>query len=200
MKLVASLTSPFARKIRILLAEKELPCVLEVDIPWNADTRVPQSNPLGKVPVLVLEDGSTVYDSRVIAEYLDELAEPRFIPPVGSPERLQVKCLEALADGISDAAAAIFLERRRPPAQISEEWIRRQQEKIARGLAALSTVLGKQDYLAGNEPTLADFATVSCLGYLALRFPEVAVPDNLAAFRKRLEERPAVKDTAPPPA
>ena len=90
MKLVASLTSPFARKIRILLAEKALPCVLEVDIPWNADTRVPQSNPLGKVPVLVLEDGSTVYDSRVIAEYLDELAEPRFIPPVGSPERLQV--------------------------------------------------------------------------------------------------------------
>ena len=76
MKLVASLTSPYARKIRVALAEKSLPFELEVDIPWLADTRVPSYNPLGKVPALVADDGELWFDSPVIAEYLDTLAGP----------------------------------------------------------------------------------------------------------------------------
>lgn len=199
MKLIASLTSPFARKVRILLMEKAFPFSLEVDIPWEADTRVPQSNPLGKIPVLVLDDGMTLYDSRVIAEYLDGLGGVLCIPEPFAA-RIAVRRLEALADGVSDAAAAIFLERRRPWAQISEGWIERQRLKVERGLAALSEALGGRVRLVGEEFTLADMALVSCLGYVALRLPDTDIPENLKRYAERLASRPSVRDTAPPAA
>src|SRR5574343_406415 len=100
MKLIASLTSPFARKIRVLLLEKSIPCELVVDIPWNADTQVPHYNPLGKVPVLVSDAGQPIYDSPVIAEYLDTVvSEPLFLPD-DRRRAIDVKLGEALADGI----------------------------------------------------------------------------------------------------
>lgn len=114
MKLVASLTSPYARKIRVALAEKNLPFELEVDIPWLADTRVPSYNPLGKVPALVADDGELWFDSPVIAEYLDTLAGPLLLP-ADRAAALPVRQAEALADGITDAAVAAFLESHRPP-------------------------------------------------------------------------------------
>lgn len=199
MKLIASLTSPFARKVRILLMEKAFPFTLEVDIPWEADTRVPLSNPLGKIPVLVLDDGMTLYDSRVIAEYLDGLGGARCIPE-SFAARIAVRQLEALADGVSDAAAAIFLERRRPLAQISEGWIERQRLKVERGLSALSEVLGGRVWLVGEGFTLADMALASCLGYIALRLPDTEMPENLKRYAERLASRPSVRDTAPPAA
>ena len=136
MKLVVSLTSPYARKIRIALAEKGLPFTLEVDIPWLPDTSVPSYNPLGKVPALVSDDGEVWYDSPVIALYLETLGGVPLMPA----ERvacLPVRQTEALADGISDAAVAVFLESRRPPEQQDAASIERQLTKIHRGLAAL---------------------------------------------------------------
>ena len=113
MKLIASLTSPFARKTRIVLAEKRIDYDLTVDVPWNADTQVPEYNPLGKIPVLVMDDGSTLYDSRVIVEYVDTLSPVSRLIPDGNREKIQVKRWEALADGVCDAAATIFLEKKR---------------------------------------------------------------------------------------
>lgn len=170
MKLVTSLTSPFGRKIRILLAEKSLPCDIVEDIPWNADAQTPQFNPLGKVPVLVLDDGETLFDSRVIAEYLDTLPGPRFLPD-DSATRVRVRRWEALADGIGDAAAAIFIERKRTPSQQSPEWIARQRGKIDAALNdAQSRLTG--DWCEGSRMTLADISLAAALGYLQLRYRE----------------------------
>lgn len=203
MKLIASLTSPFARKVRILLAEKGLPYELVVDVPWNAETQVPDFNPLGKVPVLVLDNGETVYDSRVIAAWLESLGGRPLIP-ADAHERLRVLRMEALADGVSDAAAAaaaaIFVERRRPPAQISEDWINRQQQKVDRGLAALSTLLAEQSWCVGGDFSLADAAVLSCLGYLDFRFPDLDWRErhpNLTALSARLAERDSIRLTLP---
>lgn len=199
MKLVASLTSPFARKVRILLLEKQIPFELVVDIPWNSDTQVPLHNPLGKVPVLVPESGETVYDSRVIAAYLETLPGRKFIPQ-DDVARIAVLRLEALADGIADAAAAIFIERKRLPAQISDDWIDRQMQKIQRGLAGLSARLGSRMYFVGDDVTLAEVAVVSTLGYLDFRFPELDWRQqhaNLAGLAMRMEKMDGVRHSMP---
>jgi glutathione S-transferase len=200
VKLLASLTSPFARKVRIVLLEKNIECQLVVDIPWNADTQVPQFNPLGKVPVLILDDGQTVFDSRVIVEYLDTLLPNRaFIPQLPQP-MIAVKRQEALADGIADAAATIFIERRRPEQLQSQDWIARQQQKMALGLAAMETTLGDAEYFVDERFTLADIATVCCLGYLDFRFAELKwreLHPNLGRFMQRMSDRSSVSSTVP---
>jgi glutathione S-transferase len=174
MQLVTSLTSPFGRKINILLAEKGIACELVEDIPWNADTRVPALNPLGKVPVLVLDDGTTLFDSRVIAEYLDGLPTATNVPrllPADDAARIRVRRWEALADGIGDAAATIFVERKRPAQQQSGDWIARQHGKIEAALDEAERLL-PGDHCVGNTLTLADIALTCALGYLQLRFRE----------------------------
>lgn len=200
MKLIASLTSPFARKVRMVLAEKNIPFELIVDIPWNAETDVPKFNPLGKVPVLMLEGGEALYDSRVIVEYLEELKPWPLLIPLDGKERIAVKKWEALADGIADAAAAIFLERKRVPAQQNPEWITRQLSKVENGLAMLNTSVAGV-WCAGDVFTLADIAVGSVLGYLDLRFPEIKWREShaaLARIERALSERSAFRDTVPP--
>ncbi|MDF2446923.1 MAG: glutathione S-transferase family protein [Moraxellaceae bacterium] len=199
MKLIASTTSPFARKVRIVLAEKNIPCEFIVDIPWNADTDVPKFNPLGKVPVLVRDGGDTVYDSRVIVEYLEQLKPWPMMVPAEAEALLAVKKWEALADGVSDAAAAIFIERKRPAAQQSQDWIARQMGKIENGLAAMNTTV-EGPFCMGGTFTLADIAVGSTLGYLDLRFAEISWRSRfpaLAALAERLSTRPSFVETLP---
>jgi len=114
MKLVSSLTSPYGRKVRVVLAEKKIPFQLQVENPWLPDSPVPDFNPLGKVPVLVLEDGESVFDSRVIVEYLDHVSPVAHLIPGEPKSRMMVRGVEALADGVTDAAVAIFYEKKRP--------------------------------------------------------------------------------------
>lgn len=201
MKLIASPSSPFARKVRIALAEKKITCEFIVDIPWNAGTDVPKYNPLGKIPVLVLDDGDTVFDSRVIVEYLEQFKPWPMLIPADAGAMIAVKKWEALADGISDAAAAIFIERnRRTPEQQSEEWVVRQQAKIDNGLAAMETSL-RGPYCMGDAFTLADIAAGCSLGYLDLRFPALdwrARHPALAALAARLADRESFRATLPP--
>lgn len=199
MKLIASTTSPFARKVRIVLAEKNVSCEFIVDIPWNADTDVPKFNPLGKVPVLVRDGGDTVYDSRVIVEYLEQLKPWPMLVPAEAEALVAVKKWEALADGVSDAAAAIFIERKRPEAQQSQDWIARQMGKIENGLAAMNTSV-QGPYCMGEGFTLADIAVGSTLGYLDFRFAEIGWRERfkaLAALAERLAERPSFQQTLP---
>ena len=111
MKLIGSLTSPYVRKVRIAAMEKHIDLEFVVDVPWNPDTKVGEYNPLGKVPVLVQDDGATVFDSRVIVEYLDTVTPVSRLIPEGNRQRIAVKRWEALADGVTDSAALIFIER-----------------------------------------------------------------------------------------
>lgn len=202
MKLVASLTSPYARKIRVALAEKGLPFTLEVDIPWLPETAVPSYNPLGKVPALVADDGEVWYDSPVIALYLETLGGTPLLPA----ERLAslpVRQTEALADGISDAAVAAFLESHRPPEKQDQAGIERQLTKIHRGLAALEERLVQRKGFGGAAINIADIAVGCMLGYLDFRFGHLhwrSTHPNLAAWAADLLARPSFTDTAPPPA
>ena len=198
MRLIASLTSPFARKVRVALAEKRVDYELVIDPPWNADTQVPTHNPLGKVPVLVLDDGSSLYDSRVIMEYIDTLSPVGKLYPETLRDRIAVKRWEALADGIVDAAVLIIMEQRRPAAQQSAEWVARQRLKIQRGLEAVAQQLGENPWCAFNSFGVADIAVGSMLGYLAFRFPDIDWAHdwpNLGRLYTQLLQRPSFAET-----
>ncbi|MCA1926176.1 MAG: glutathione S-transferase N-terminal domain-containing protein [Thiobacillus sp.] len=200
MKLVTSLTSPYGRKARVVLLEKKLPFQLQVENPWLPDSAVPSLNPLGKVPVLVLEDGVSVFDSRVIVEYLDPLSPVAHLIPSEPKSRMVVRGVEALADGVTDAAVAVYLERKRAPELRSAEWTALQEKTLSRGLQALSKALGEKPWYFGNSMTLADIACGCMLGYLDLRFAEIdwrAAHPNLAKLYDKLMTRASFKETVP---
>ena len=200
MKLIGSLTSPFVRKVRIVLAEKKIDYEFVIDSPWTPDSGVPNLNPLGKIPVLSLDDDTVLFDSRVISEYLDNVAPNSKLMPATNRERTEVKRWEALADGICDAAALIFLEKKRPPEQQSAEWISRQNAKIIAGLEYMSEQLGDQSWCMGTHFSMADIAAGCALGYLAFRFPEIDWREkysNLARLYDKLMQRPSFTETVP---
>jgi glutathione S-transferase len=200
MKLVTSLTSPYGRKVRIVLLEKKIPFQLQVENPWAPDSVVPTLNPLGKVPVLVLEDGVSVFDSRVIVEYLNHISPVGHLIPVEPKIRMMVRGIEALADGVTDAAVAVYLERKRAPEQQSSDWLALQEKTLFRGLEALAEALGEKTFYLGNSMTLADIACVCMLGYLELRFPEIdwrAAHPNLARLADTLATRASFMETVP---
>jgi len=200
MKLIGSLTSPYVRKTRIVLAEKHVGYDFELESPWSADTHVPDCNPLEKVPVLIMDDGTSLFDSRVIVDYLDSMSPVSRLIPEAGRRRIMVKRWEALADGICDAAAAIFLERKRDASQQNAGWIDRQQKKVRRGLEAAAHELGNKKWCDGNTYTLADIALGCALGYLAFRFSEMEWRDafpNLVELSNRLEKRVPFMETAP---
>lgn len=201
MKLFASLTSPYARKIRILLAEKGLPFELVVDSPWEANTRIPALNPLGKVPVLITDEGEAFFDSPVIAGYLETLGAAPAMLPADALEAVRVRQSEALADGITDAAVAALLESRRPDGERSSTEIARQREKIVRGLEALAGRVGTRRWLHGEAIGLGDVAAAVALAYLDLRHPDIDWRNRhpaLQAYAEPLFARPAFVDTRPP--
>jgi glutathione S-transferase len=201
MKLIGSSASPYVRKVRVVLAEKKLDYSFELENVWSAETVIHQSNPLGKVPCLIMEDGSSMYDSRVIAEYLDTLTPVcKLLPPNGR-DRADVKVWEALSDGVLDAAVLVRLEKTlRPAGQQSAAWIERQLGKVHAGLAVMSANLGESPFCKGNHYTLADVAVGCTLGWLLFRFPEIDWRSdyaNLARLFDKLSERASFKETAP---
>jgi glutathione S-transferase len=201
MKLIAALGSPYSRKVRIVLAEKKIEYELIIDSPGDPATKVPQYNPLGKIPVLVLEDDSTLFDSRVIVEYLDNASPVGRLIPDDTRARIQVRRWEALADGCTDAANAVVVEKRRPADKQSAEWIARQQGKVDRALKAMADELGARAWCAGDHYTLADIAVGSALGYLDFRMQDInwrKEYPNLAKLAEKLNKRASFVDTVPP--
>jgi len=200
MKLIGSHTSPFARKARIVLAEKKIDYEFELDNPWLPDAKAARHNPLGKVPVLVLDDGGTLFDSRVIVEFLDNVSPILRLIPAENRERIEVRRWEALADGVIDAAVLARLENQREPKLRSAAWIERQMGKVATGLAAMDADLGEKLWCAGTGYTLADIAVGTCLGWLDFRFPQLdwkTKHANLARQLAKLSERQSFADTVP---
>ena len=200
MKLIGSLSSPYARKTRIVLAEKKIEFELVLDSPWARNTIVPQHNPLGKVPVLILDDDSSLYDSRVISEYLDTVTPNNRLIPASGRERINVKRWEALGDGLLDAAVAALIESRRAAGEKSPSWIERQQGKISAALQVMAEDLGEQPWCHGGSFSLADIAVGCALGYLDFRFPERdwrSEYANLAHLGEKLLLRPSFAETLP---
>jgi glutathione S-transferase len=203
MKLIGSTASPYVRKVRVVLAEKKLDYQFVLENVWADDTAISQSNPLGKVPCLVMEGGEAVFDSRVIVEYLDTLSPVgKLLPPLGR-ERAEVKTWEALADGMLDAAVLARLEATwagREEGQRSQAWIDRQLAKVRQSLQAISDGLGDKPYCGGIHMSLSDIAVGCALGWLAFRFPEIDWREdhpNLAKLHDKLMLRPSFADTVP---
>jgi glutathione S-transferase len=203
MKLIGSNTSPYVRKVRIVMAEKKLDYNFALEDVWSSQSRIADANPLGKVPCLIMEGGEALFDSRVIVEYLDTLSPVgKLIPPVGR-ERAEVKTWEALADGVMDAALLARMEAvwdQRTEAQRSQAWIDRQLGKIAASLTAMRVGLADKPFCSGTHLSLADIAVGCALGYLDFRFPQLSWrkdhPSLVRLFEK-LEQRPSFAETAP---
>jgi glutathione S-transferase len=203
MKLIGAVTSPYARKVRVVMAEKKLDYQFMQEDVWAASTTIADSNPLGKVPCLVMEGGEALFDSRVIVEYLDTLSPVgKLIPSMGR-ERAEVKTWEALADGVCDAAITARLEATWPgrsDAERSQPWIDRHMSKVRTGLKAMSQGLGERPFCAGTHFSLADVAVGCALGYLDFRFPQIdwrADYANLAKLSDKLAARQSFVDTKP---
>ena len=202
MKLYASLTSPYARKVRVVLHEKRIECQLEPVNPWDADSPLPAVNPLGKVPVLMLDDGTALYDSRVIVDYLDSISPVSKLLADGARGTALIKRWEALADGLPDAGVAIMLERRRPAERQDAGWLKRQHDKLTAGLALMAADLTDRTWCHGNGFTLADITVGCTLGWLDLRLPwlDWRQYPALTGHYERLMTRPSFADTCPPAA
>ena len=203
MKLIGATASPYVRKVRIVMAEKKLDYQFVTEDVWAAETTIAQSNPLGKVPCLVMEGGEALFDSRVIVEYLDTLSPVgKLIPGMGR-ERAEVKTWEALADGLLDAAILARLEANwagRPKAQRNQAWIDRQMDKIHASTKAMNQGLADKPFCAGIHMSLADIAVGCALGYLDFRFPDIAwrgAYPNLAKLSDKLAQRTSFIDTKP---
>jgi glutathione S-transferase len=205
MKLIGSLTSPYVRKVRIVMAEKKLDYQFVLEDVWGEDA-ISKSNPLGKVPCLVLEGGEAVFDSRVIVEYMDTRSPVSRLIPESSRERTEVRTWEALADGLLDAAILARMEQtwvHRGEEQRSQAWIARQLGKVNACVAAMSTGLADKPWCSGIHLTLADIAVGCALGYLDFRYPDIAWRasyPNLVKLSDKLATRPSFIDTLPPSA
>lgn len=199
MKLVGSRTSPYVRKVRVILAERAIPCDFVEESAWTATTTVPRYNPLNKVPALVLDDGESIFDSVVIAEYLDAISGNTFIP--GDPvQRARVRRGEALGDGVADAGILAFTERKREASRQDAAWIARQMDKVDAGIGAIARELGSRPFLGGERMNLADIACGCALFWTEFRMPELGWRDaspTLRAWAERLEIRPSFDATRP---
>jgi glutathione S-transferase len=199
MKLVGSKTSPYVRKVRVILIERDLPYDLVEESAWNTDTTVPRYNPLNKVPALVLDDGESIFDSAVISEYLDAVSGGALIPaePLA---RARVRRAEALGDGLADAGITAFLERKREAARQDPAWISRQLDKVNSGINAISKELGRKPFMGGDKPNLGDIACACALFWVEFRMPQVGWRESdalLAEWARRLESRPSFDTTRP---
>ena len=203
MKLLGAVTSPYVRKVRIVMAEKKLEYQFLLEDVWAADTRIVESNPLGKVPCLLMETGEALYDSRVIVEYLDTLSPVGKLIPSTGRERAEVKTWEALADGVMDASILARLEAiwpGRSAEQRSTAWIDRQMGKVNDVLIAMAAALGDKAYCSGIHLSLSDISVGCALGYLDFRFPEIAwrsAHPALAKLQDKLALRQSFIDTFP---
>jgi glutathione S-transferase len=203
-RLIASPTSPYARKVRIVMAEKKIDWEVEMTDVWSPATEISRFNPLGKVPCLIMDDGGAVFDSRVIVEYLDTLTPVGHLIPTGGRQRVEIRTWEALADGIIDALVAVRLEHTQRPAHLqSPSWVSRNLGKADTALLAASGGLADKPWCNGERFTLADIALGVALSYIDFRFPAIDWRDrhpNLARYHEKIAARPSFLETAPPAA
>ena len=202
MKLISATPSPYARKVRIALAEKGLAFELVTEVPWNEDTRTPLHNPLEKLPILLLDDGTSVYESHYILEYLEVKHPAPPLLPADPDGVLEAKRLQVLGDGICDAFVLLFFERMRPAEHRSAPWMARQRRKVEGGVREIARSIGSRAWAVGDRFGLGDIAVGTAMAYLDVRFPDFEWRGNfpdLALYVDRLGERPSFRSTVPVP-
>lgn len=203
MKLIGSAASPYVRKVRVVMAEKRLDYQFVIEDVWSADTTIASSNPLAKVPCLIMDGSEAMFDSRVIVEYLDTLSPVGKLIPQQSRERAEVKTWEALADGVMDAGVLWRLEANwagRADTERSKTWMERQRAKVEGGIAAMAKGLADKPFCSGIHLSLSDIAVGCALGWIGHRFPEIdwrGEHANLAKLYDKLMLRPSFADTQP---
>lgn len=201
LQLISATPSPYARKVRIALAEKKIAFELLTEVPWNQGAMTAQHNPLAKLPVLLLEDGSSIYDSRFILDYLEWMYPQTPMLSGDISEKLLAKKLEVLSDGVCDAVVLVFFERMRG-VNASEEWTARQIHKIESGVNEIARLIGQRQYAVGDSFGLGDIAVGSVLGYLKVRFQAFDWPSQypaLANYFEELDKRPSFQQSQPYP-
>lgn len=201
-RLISATPSPYARKVRIALAEKHIPFELMTEVPWNSTTVAPKYNPLEKLPILILDDGSSVYESDFIIQYLELKFPQTPLMPRDVDGQIDARRFEVLCDGVCDAVVHTFFERMRPEDHVSKEWIARQRRKIDGGISDMARRIGNKPFAVGDSFTLGDIAVGTALGYLSVRYADYdwrKQYPNLVAFSARLEQRPSFAGTVPVP-
>jgi glutathione S-transferase len=202
MKLIGSKTSPYVRKVRIVLIEKHIPCEFVEENVWNADSTVPKFNPLNKVPALVLDDGTLLFDSPVITEYLDAISPLNRLIPDAARERALTKRWEALGDGIADAGVALFLERKEAQPDLEHPLMRRQRARIEAAIAYAARELGDRKHCQQELFNYADIGLYCALAWIEFRLKDLfdwrQDYANLAAWAERVEHRASIAETKPP--
>lgn len=201
MKLLGSTFSPYTRKVRVVLAEKRIECELEMVDVAPVDNAVNRHNPLGKIPTLVLDDGTALFDSRVIVEFLDNVSPFSRLIPDDNRDRVQVRRWEALADGVLDAGLLLRYESLRDKQEQSKAWSGKQLARMHRGLAQMAADLNGRPWCHGERYSLADIALGCCIGWLDFRRPgdldwQAQYP-GLAKHYAKLAERLPFAETAP---
>ena len=202
MKLISATPSPYARKVRIALAEKSLPFELQTEVPWNDGTSLPQHNPLEKLPVLILDDGSTIWESSFILEWIERKHPAPPLLPTDDDGILAHKKMDALATGVCDAFLLMFFEKMRPVEHQSRPWMDRQMRKVSGGTAEIARAVGNRRYAVRDAFGIADLSIGSVLGYLEVRFPEFTwrtTYPHLGHYMDGLMERPSFQSTVPYP-
>ena len=198
-QLISATPSPYARKVRIALAEKGLPFELLTEVPWDSTTSTPRYNPLEKLPILLLGDGTSVYESSYILQYL-ELKHPQVpLVPKDIDGHLAARKLEVLCDGVCDAVVLSLFEKMRA-ASASPEWLARQRRKIEGGMAEMARLVGQRQWAVGEAFSLGDIAVGTATGYVSLRFADLQwrpLHPDLALFSDRLAHRQSFKDSMP---
>tara|TARA_X000000950_G_scaffold176476_1_gene214351 strand:+ start:88 stop:720 length:633 start_codon:yes stop_codon:yes gene_type:complete len=200
MKLIIATPSPYARKIRVIMREKKIKFEEIIDVPWNTNTLTHGLNPLGKIPILLREDHEPLFDSKVIAQYLDNFKPNPLFYPTNLEENTYAKLLETVADGICDSIVLIFLENSRKETLRSKTWIKRQERKIVEGIKFLANNLQEKKYFVGNFFSIADISVFTCLEYLDLRFPKFRWRDkyqNLVSYWEIHQNRQSFLETKP---
>ena len=172
MKIIIANPSPYARKARVALLEKEIVFEEIIDIPWNTNTLTKGINPLGKIPILLNGNHEPLFDSKVIIQYLDHYKPQPLLYPKNPKDNISARLVETVADGVCDAIVLIFLENSRKETLKSKDWIKRQEKKIFEGVKYLSNYLEGENYFVGNHFNIADICGFSCLEYMDLRFPK----------------------------
>ena len=172
MKIIIANPSPYARKARVALHEKEIVFEEIIDVPWNTNTLTKGINPLGKIPILLNGNHEPLFDSKVIIQYLDNYKPQPLLYPKNPKDNISARLVETVADGVCDAIVLIFLENSRKETLKSKDWIQRQEKKIFEGVKYLSNYLEGENYFVGNHFNIADICGFSCLEYIDLRFPK----------------------------
>ncbi len=192
MKLIIATPSPYARKVRVVLREKDIDCEEIIDIPWNKNTLTKDVNPIGKIPILLQEGIAPIYDSKVIVQYLEYLKQEPLMYPLDPTDNISARLIEATFDGVCDAVVLVFLENSRHENLRSTDWIKRQEKKIYKGIEYMSGELGNKNYFVGNDFSIADVCGISCIEYLDLRFSKFnwrrQYPKLLEFFRSTCED------------